>query len=118
MTLPAYRIGAAQATMASLESLGLPLPRAEAVDYALYVENGESDLVGQGILIARWNFGELTQAQLAVLEALAGVCYIQTLLMNGTYGNYSALFVLPPRRAPKGNVVRDYTAEFRKLAAV
>lgn len=118
MSLPAYRIGAAAATMAGLESLGLPLPRAEAVDYAVYVENGEGELVGHGWLTARWNFATLTAAQLATLEAYAGTCYIQTLKMDGTYGNYSALFVLPARRAPKATIVQDYTAEFRKLVAI
>lgn len=118
MTIPAYRIGAAAASMASLESLGLPLPKSEAVDYAAYVENGAGELVGQGWLTARWRFGALTLAQVAVLEAYAGTCYIQTLTALGTYVNYTAMLVLPPRRAPKNRMMLDYVAEFRKLVVV
>jgi len=117
-SIPAYRIGAAEASMASLESLGLPLPKAEAVDYATYIENGAGELVGQGWLRATWRFAALTLAQVATLEAFDGDCYIQTLTALGTYVDYSAMLVLPPRRAPKNQMILDYVAEFRKLVVV
>jgi len=104
--------------MSSLEALGLPLPKAEAPDYAVYVENGEGDLVGQGWIVARWRFAELSLAQAAALEAFAGDCYFRTLKADGTYGAYSALLVLPARRAPKVDRWLDYAAEFRKCVSV
>jgi len=118
MTMPVYQIGASEAGMASLSSLGLPLPQAEAVDYATYVENGSGELVGQGWIVARWRFHGLTVAQVAILEAFEGTCYIQTLEMDDSYGRYSALLVLPPRKSSKAGVVEDYVAEFRKLVAL
>jgi hypothetical protein len=118
MTIPAYAIDTTQAGMSSLGALGLPLPKAEVVDYALYVENGEGELVGQGWLVARWRFGALSTAQVAVLEAFAGSCYIRTLKMDDTYAAYSALFVKPPRKPSKAGMVHDYVAEFRKMVAV
>ena len=118
MTLPAYAIGTST-TLSSLESLGLPLPKAEAVDYEVYVQNGEGQEVGQGRLVARWRFVVLTAAQVAVLEAFASAtCYVRTLRMDDTYGTYTSLLVLPPRQALKAGMARDYVAEFRKLVAV
>ncbi len=117
-TFPIYRIGASQAGMQSLESLGLPLPKADPVDYATYVENGEGDLVGQGWLVCFWRFAELTVQQVATLEAYLGECYIQTLEDDDTYGIYSAFFVREPKKAPKVGRIHDYVAEFRKLTAV
>lgn len=118
MTLPAYGIGSSSAAILSLESLGLPLPKAEAVDYVTYVENGEGQLVGQGWLVARWRFIDLTAAQVATLEGYAGTAYVRTLKADDTYAAYSSLFVLPPRQPLKAGHWRDYVAEFRKLVAV
>ena len=119
MTLPAYAIGTSSAGLVSLDSIGLPLPKAEAVDYAVYVENGAGEEVGQGWLTARWRFAVLSAAQVAVLEAYASAAvYIRTLKMDDTYAAYSAALVLPPRRALKAGQALDYVAEFRKLVAV
>ncbi len=118
MNLPSCAIGTTQNAMSSLEALGLPLPKAEAPDYTTYIENGEGDMVGQGWIIARWRFADLSIAQVAVLEAFAGSCYIRTLKADGTYGTYSAFMVLPARRAPKVDLWLDYAAEFRKCVAV
>lgn len=116
--IPAYAIGLTAGGMQSLGILGLPLPKAEVVDYAEYVTNGNGEEVGQGWLTARWRFAVLTNAEQAVLAAYAGVCYINTLEQGGTYGDYSALMVLPPRRPPKVGQLMDYVIEFRKLVAV
>lgn len=118
MTLPNYAIGSTQAGMQSFAALGLPLPKAEVVDYAEYVENGAGQLVGQGWLKAVWRFADLSTTQQAILAAYAGVCYISTLEQGGTYGTYSALLVLPPRRPPKVGQLFDYAVELKQLVAV
>jgi hypothetical protein len=119
MTLPAYAIGTSSAGLVSLDSIGLPLPKAEAVDYEVYVQNGEGQEVGQGRLVARWRFVVLTAAQVATLEGYASAaCYVRTLKMDDTYAAYSSLLILPPRQALKAGMARDYVAEFRKLVAV
>jgi len=118
MSIPAYALGESTTAMYSLEALGLPLPKAEAVDYAVYVENGAGEPVGQGWLVARWRFAVLSAAQIATLESYAGACGVRTLKADDSYGLYSATLVLPPRVAPKVGMTLDYTAEFRKLVAV
>ncbi len=118
MTMPVYSIGATQEAMALLTALGLPLPKADAVDYAEYVDNGAGELVGQGWLMTTWRFARLTNAEQVILAAFAGLCYISTLEQGGTYGIYSALMVLPPRKPPKAGQLLDYAIEFRGLVAV
>jgi len=118
MTMPGYGLGLTAAGIQSLDALGLPLPKAEVVDYAEYVTNGDGEEVGQGWLVARWRFAVLTTVEQAVLAAYAGSCYVRTLEQGGTYGAYSALLVLPPRRPPKAGQLMDYVLEFRKLVAV
>lgn len=116
MAFPLYRIGTSVAGLESLAEVGVEfLPKADAVDYAVYVENGDGELVGQGWLVATWRFAALPQDQAALLEAYEGECYIQTLEQDGDYGIYSALMVRQPRRAAKGEVILDYVCEFRKL---
>lgn len=116
--MPEYAIGATAAGLEDLEALGLPWPRAEVVDYAEYVENGEGDLVGQGWLMCRWRFDVLESWAAAVLEAYEGDCYIRTLRQDNSYGTYSARLVRSPRRAPKVGQIFDYVIEFRKLTVV
>ncbi len=117
MTDVPYGIGAT-ATVSSLESLGLPTPQSEAPDYAAYVTNGAGEEVGQGWLTATWRFSDLSAAQVAVLEAYEGDCYVRTLTADDEYDLYSARLVLPPRRAPKNGRWLDYVAEFRAMEVV
>lgn len=112
-----YAIGTTAAGILSLDSLGVPWPRAEVVDYAEYIENGDGDLVGQGWLECRWRFDQITAAQAAVLETYTGACYIRTLRQDGTYAIYSAKLRSAPRRPPKVGQLMDYVAEFVKLVA-
>ena len=116
MSEPVYRIGSSVAGLQTMSERGVEcLPKADAVDYAVYVENGDGELVGQGWLVARWRFAALPKAQVDLLEAFEGDCYIQTLEQDGSYTVYSALMVRQPRRAAKGDVILDYVCEFRKL---
>lgn len=116
--LPSYALGTSVANLQSYDALGLPIPKSEVVDYAIYVEVGSGDLVGQGWLTARHRFAALTVAQLAILQAFEGECYVRTLKEDDTYAIYSALLVASPKRAPKVGIVQDYVEEFRKLVAV
>lgn len=117
MTLPQYAIGTTAGGIQSLTELGIPLPKADVVDYAEYVENGAGELVGQGWLATRWRWAVLHVDDQAVLTAYAGTCYIRTLTENADYATYSALMVLPPRKPPKAGQQMDYVIEFRKLVA-
>jgi hypothetical protein len=118
MSLPIYAIGTSAAGMQGLEALGVPLPKAEIVDYAEYVENGEGDLVGQGWLECRWRWASILASQAAIIEGYLGACYISTLTQSGSYVVYSAKMVTQPKRPPKAGQLFDYVAEFRKLVAV
>ena len=118
MTYPLYRIGTSVAGLQTLAEIGVEfLPKADAVDYAVYVENGDGELVGQGWLVARWRFAAMPKDQVDILEGYEGDCYIQTLEQDGSYSVYSALMVRQPRRAARGDVILDYVVEFRKLVA-
>lgn len=115
MTIPNYAIGAAVDAVYTLTTLGLPIPKADAVDYAEYIENGAGELIGQGWLVARWRFAVLTTAQQTTLATYEGESYLYTLEQDGTYGLYHGYLVLPPRKAPKAGQLLDYVVELRKL---
>ena len=117
-TMPLYGVGTTAAGVVSLDLLGLPWPKAEVVDYAVYIENGDGDRVGQGWLQCAWRFHGITTEQAAVMLAYLGNCYIRTLLRDGTYQLYSAKMVEPPRIPPKAGTLFDWVVEFRKLVAV
>jgi len=68
MSMPVYRIGAAAVSMVSLESIGVPLPKASPVDYAEYITLGDGSNRGVGWLCCEWRFAHLTLTQLAVLR--------------------------------------------------
>ena len=118
MTIPAYAIGATTAALVSLESIGLPIPKASPVDYETYVDAGDGTRSGQGWLSCEWRFAYLTLAELTVLQAYAGTCGVITLTEAGAYTAYSALLVLPQRKPPKVDFVMDYAVIFRSLVAV
>jgi len=122
MSMPVYRIGPAAVSMVSLESIGIPLPKASPVDYAEYITLGDGSNRGVGWLCCEWRFAHLTLTQLAVLRGYctgeSAAVYIQTLTESGTYGNYSATMVWPVRRPPKVDFVLDFVVEFRGMVAV
>jgi hypothetical protein len=104
--------------MVSLESLGIPLPKASAVDYAAYVTLGDGTTRGVGWLSCEWRWSQLTLTQLAALQAYEGAVYVETLREDGTYGNYTAIMVLPVKRSPKVDQAFDYAVEFRAMVAM
>jgi hypothetical protein len=116
-TLPAYGISLTS-TIASLDSLGLPIPKADPVDYAVYVNLGDGTQRGMGWLTCAWRFAALTLAQVTTLQTYAGACYIRTLTEAGTYVAYSAKAILPRRKSPKVDTQHDYVVVFRSLVAV
>ena len=118
MSMPVYRIGAAAVSMVSLESIGVPLPKASPVDYAEYITLGDGSNRGVGWLCCEWRFAHLTLTQLATLQTYIGNIYVQTLTESGVYLNYTAFMVLPPRKPPKVDFVMDYAVEFRMMVAV
>ena len=113
--IPSYAIGTTIENLQSIVDLRLPLPKADAVDFIEYVENGAGELVGQGWLVARWRFASLTTGEQATLAAYSGQCYVCTLEQSGDYCLYQGLMVLPPRKSPKITQLFDYVVEFRKL---
>ena len=118
MTIPAYAIGATTAALVSLESIGLPIPKASVPDYEIYVTAGDGTRSGQGRLSCQWRFSYLTLVELAVLQAYAGTCGLRTLTEAGAYTAYSAIMVLPQRKPPKVDFVMDYAVTFVSLVAV
>lgn len=118
MSIPIYQIGTTSGSMASLESLGIPLPKSEVVDYATYLDNGLGEQVGHGWLRCSWRFASMTLLQYSVLLGYVGTCAIQTLEQGGAYGRYTARLISPPRRPPKSDLVLDAVFEFRALVAL
>jgi len=118
MSMPVYRIGTTSGNMASLESLGVPIPKAAPVDYAGYITLGDGSSRGIGWLCCEWRWAHLTLTQLAVIQAYFPTVYIQTLTEDGTYDVFTGTMVLPPKKAPKVNFMLDYAVEFRGMAAV
>lgn len=113
--IPAYAIGASTSALVSLESLGIPTPKASAPDYEIYVTAGDGTRSGQGWLSCEWRFAYLTLTQAAILEGYEGACGVCTLTHAGLYVVYSAILTLPPRRSPKVNFLQDYVATFYSL---
>jgi hypothetical protein len=113
-----YQIGTSAGSMASLESLGLPIPKASAVDHSVYLTLGDDSERGMGCLTCEWRFAVLTVTQYNILKVYAGTAYIETLQEAGTYARYSALMLLPPRRPPKVDFYSDLVVRFRKMVAL
>ena len=122
MSMPVYRIGTTSGNMVSLESLGIPLPKAAIVDYAEYITLGDGTNRGTGWLCCEWRWAHLTLTQLAALRAYctgeSAAVYIQTLTETGTYAVYTATMVWPVRKPPKVDFVMDFAVEFRAMTAV
>ena len=118
MSFPVYAIGESTSSLVSLDSLGLPTPKATAPDYETYVDSGDGLNSGQGWLSCQWRFSHLSLAHAAILQGYEGVCGVRTLTYQGTYLAYSAIMILPPRKTPKVDFVEDYVVEFRQLVAV
>lgn len=122
MNNPAYQIGASQATMVGLESLGLPLPKATPVRYSKLIDLGDGTVRGAGWLHAEWRFAYLNQAQLAALRTYcsgsSAVVYVRTLDEDGDYSAYSAVMVWPDVVKPRADLVLDFAIEFRKMTGL
>lgn len=116
--LPAYEIGTTLVGLASLSSLGIAqIPKADPVDYAEYVNKGNGTSGGVGWLTCAWRFAVLTVAELDILDAFEGACFIRTLTHAGLYTAYSAIMVLPPRQSPLVDYYSDYVVVYRALVA-
>jgi len=123
MNLPAYQIGTTAVNLVSLESLGVPIPKASPAKYSKYLDLGDGTVRGAGWLTAEWRFAYLSHAQRAALKAYcsgsSAAVYVQTLAEDGTYLKYSAVMVWPQGiNGMRADMLVDFVIGFRTMVAV
>lgn len=118
MPMPTYQLGLTEGGMASLESLGIPLPQATPVDYSVYLDLGDGSQRGSGWLTCEWRWATISLTEAALVRGYSGACFVQTLEQDGTYGRYSATMIQPGRLPPKVDQVLDFYVVFRAMVAL
>ena len=119
----AYQIATTLPGLATLESLGVTVPRSEYQPYTEAVSLGDGTVRGAGAPFAKWLWDYLPQDQRDILRTYctdaSAEIYIETRTVDtlDVWDQFSAVMVWPTQEQRENFVRLEFAIEFRYLVA-
>lgn len=122
MTAPTtFEIGSTLVGIATLDSLTIPLPEAQFVNYSSSSVIGDGRIRGNGYPQAIWHYGYLKEAKYDLLIAFCSTAsafvYFSTLTNGNSYARYYGIMIPPDRYVIRSGRYVDVTFTFTGLVA-
>lgn len=112
-------IGTTLVGLATLDSLGIILPKTSYTPHSSLLRLGDGTVKGMGWPTATWHWNIISATQKAILRTYSTgaseIIFIRTKLNDGTYEDFECVMIWPPNDEISATRSLSFTIQFQRL---